>query len=240
MVAFVRLKPIGLVLVTICLSLSLAACGSRPGPAEPAQLQQPQAQPMAPQQAPQQASPPEAPPVQVQQPQAQPMAAQQPQIQPAPPQQEPPAEQLQAQADLPQQAPQPQPQAPQPPPPPQAPPAKAPPQLPPSPAINLVGIWESQTMTGYGVMYSEMILQPNGSYSYLVRWGDLMTWETGLYEVGQGFIHFSVQDYEPKEYKGTAMLRPTSWTVFYTVVDQDTMIWEDRVLGTQWTVYRRR
>ena len=89
-------------------------------------------------------------------------------------------------------------------------------------------------------MYTQMILQPNGSYSYQVVWGDLMTWEVGLYEVGEGFIHFAVQDYEPKEYKGQWLSRPTSWTVFYTVLDENTMIWEDRILGTQWTVYRQR
>jgi hypothetical protein len=104
----------------------------------------------------------------------------------------------------------------------------------------VVGIWESQIATEYGPMYTQMILQPNGGYSYQVVWGDLMTWEVGLYEVGEGFIHFAVQDYEPKEYQGQWLSRPTSWTVFYTVLDENTMIWEDRVLGTQWTVYRQR
>lgn len=117
-----------------------------------------------------------------------------------------------------------------------------PPQVPqqPSAAINPVGIWESQITTGYGVIYTQMILQPNGNYSYQVVLGDLMTWEVGLYEVGQGFIHFSLRDYGPTTYKGTELSRPMSWTVFYTVVDEDTMVWEDRVLGTQWTVHRRR
>ena len=112
------------------------------------------------------------------------------------------------------------------------------PQLPTT--ISVVGIWESQIATEYGPMYTQMILQPNGGYSYQVVWGDLMTWEVGLYEVGEGFIHFAVQDYEPKEYQGQWLSRPTSWTVFYTVLDENTMIWEDRVLGTQWTVYRQR
>ena len=115
-----------------------------------------------------------------------------------------------------------------------------PPQPQPPTAINVVGIWESRIATDYGPMYTQMILQPNGGYSYQVVWGDLMTWEVGLYEVGEGFIHFAVQDYEPKEYKGQRLSRPTSWTVFYTVLDENTMIWEDRVLGTRWTVYRQR
>lgn len=107
------------------------------------------------------------------------------------------------------------------------------------PAFSVVGIWESQIMTDYGVMYTQMVLQHDGSYSYQVVLGEYMTWEVGLYEVGQDFIHFSVQDYGPREYKGTEMSRPTSWTVFYTVVDENTMTWEDRVLGQRWTVYRR-
>lgn len=176
--------------------------------------QPPPAQPMQPQQAPQ-ADQLQAQPAQPQQPQAQPVQPRQGQAAPMAPQQAPP-------------------QVPQL----QAPPAQV--QPPQAAAINVVGIWESQIMTGYGVMFTQMILQPNGSYSYQVRLGNLMTWEVGLYEVGQGFIHFSVQNYEPKEYMDKQMSRPTSWTVFYTVVDQDTMIWEDRVLDTQWTVYRRR
>ncbi len=123
---------------------------------------------------------------------------------------------------------------------PQPPLQPAAPQRPAPAAIKLAGIWESQMTTGFGTMYSQMILHPNKSYSYQVILGDLMTWETGTYEPGEGFIHFSVLNYEPKVYKGTTMSRPTSWTVFYTVVDENTMIWEDRVLGTQWTVYRRR
>jgi hypothetical protein len=137
----------------------------------------------------------------------------------------------QVQPDQPPGAPQPQ----------QAPAQPVQPQ-PPAAGINLVGIWESQIMTDYGVMYTQMILQPNGSYSYQVILGDLMTWEVGTYQVvaDQNFIHFTLEDYGPTTYKGTQLSRPTSWGVFYTVVDGDTMIWEDRVLGTQWTVHRRR
>jgi len=115
-------------------------------------------------------------------------------------------------------------------------------QQPPAAEINLVGIWEGQIMTDYGVMYTEMILQPNGNYSYQAVLGDLMTWEVGAYEVvaDQNFIHFTLENYGPTTYKGTQLSRPMSWSVFYTVVDADTMIWEDRVLGTQWTVYRKR
>jgi hypothetical protein len=142
----------------------------------------------------------------------------------------------QPQAPIAPQQPQAQPAWPQ-----QAPPAQpAWPQQAPPVSFNLVGIWEAQIPTEYGIMYTQMILQPNGSYSYQVILGDLMTWETGFYEVGSGYIHFTLQNYGPTTYKGTELSRPMSWSVFYTVVDADTMVWEDRVLGSQWTVRRRR
>lgn len=97
-------------------------------------------------------------------------------------------------------------------------------------------------MTDYGVMSAQMILQPNGNYSYQVIMGELMTWEVGTYEVlaDQNFIHFALENYGPTTYKGTQLARPMSWSVFYTVVDADTMIWKDSVFSTQWTVHRRR
>lgn len=152
----------------------------------------------------------QAAPVMAPQQPAAPMAPQQPQAQPMLPQQALP----QAQPALPQQAP--------------------------PVAFNLVGIWEAQIPTDYGGMFTQMILQPNGSYSYQVVLGDLMTWETGFYETGPGYIHFALQNYGPTTYKGTELSRPMSWSVFYTVVDADTMVWEDRVLGSRWTVHRRR
>ncbi|MBI4672123.1 MAG: hypothetical protein HY741_10715 [Chloroflexi bacterium] len=106
-------------------------------------------------------------------------------------------------------------------------------------AIDLVGIWTSAETTQYGTVYAETILERNNNYSHQVRWGDLMTYEVGVYQAGDGFIHFSVQDYQPKEYKGTALSRPLSWTVYFTVVDENTMTWEDRIMNTRWQVHRR-
>lgn len=106
-------------------------------------------------------------------------------------------------------------------------------------ARDLVGIWTSEEMTQYGMVYAETILERNNNYSHQVRWNDLMTYEVGVYEVGDGFIHFNVQDYQPKVYKGTELSRPLSWTVFYSVVDDNTMFWEDRILNTRWQVHRR-
>lgn len=106
-------------------------------------------------------------------------------------------------------------------------------------AIDVVGIWTSEETTPYGTVYAETILQRNNNYSHQVRWNDLMTYETGVYQVGDGFIHFNVQDYQPKTYKGTDLSRPLSWTVYFTVVDANTMVWEDRIMNTRWQVHRR-
>lgn len=102
-----------------------------------------------------------------------------------------------------------------------------------------VGIWTSEEVTAYGTVYAETILERTRTYSHMVRWSDLMTYEVGEYQVLEGAIHFSVRDYEPKVYKGTEMSRPLSWTVRYTVVDENTMIWEDRIMQTRWEVHRR-
>jgi hypothetical protein len=106
-------------------------------------------------------------------------------------------------------------------------------------AIDLVGIWTSEETTEYGTVYAETILERNNNYSHQVRWRDLMTYEVGVYQAGDNFIHFSVRDYQPKSYKGTELSRPLSWTVYYTVVDENTMIWEDRIMNTRWQVHRR-
>ncbi len=105
-------------------------------------------------------------------------------------------------------------------------------------SIDFAGVWESQTTTLYGTVYSQMFLDRYGEYSMQSWWLDLLSYEVGFYVVGDGFIHFTVADYQPKIYKGKWMTRPTSWTAWYTVLDQDRMIWEDRTIGTRWTVRR--
>lgn len=106
--------------------------------------------------------------------------------------------------------------------------------------FKLTGIWESQTDTGFGTtMYTELIINPNKTFSQQVTVADLMAYDTGIYEVGEGFIHFVVQDHEPKVYKGKQMSWITSFTYFYTPVDANTVAFEDRVAGSQWTAYRK-
>jgi hypothetical protein len=105
--------------------------------------------------------------------------------------------------------------------------------------FRLEGIWEAQVDTEFGTVYSELILEPTRTFSQQVLFNDLMTYDTGTYQVGQGFIHFAVENHEPKVYKGQEMTWVNSFTYFYTPVDANSMILEDRIASTRWTVYRK-
>jgi len=105
--------------------------------------------------------------------------------------------------------------------------------------FKLTGIWESQTQTDYGVVSSQLLLEPTGTFSQQVTLGNLLTYDVGTYVVGDGFIHFTVTDHEPKEYLGKQMTWVNSFTYFYTPIDASSMLVEDRIMGTQWTMYRR-
>jgi hypothetical protein len=98
-------------------------------------------------------------------------------------------------------------------------------------AGRLVGIWQGSN--------EELVLKDDGTFSRTVTWGGLMTWDIGLYEVGGGFIHFAVQDHEPKEYLGQPLSYVTSFTYFYTFVDNDHVVFEDHLINTQWDMYRQ-
>jgi hypothetical protein len=103
----------------------------------------------------------------------------------------------------------------------------------------VTGIWASYTETDSGPVSTELILEYTGTFSQKVTWGSLMTLDTGLYEVGDGFIHFAVTHHEPQYYNGQPMSYVTSFTYFFTPVDADTMILEDHVMKTQWYAYRQ-
>ena len=105
--------------------------------------------------------------------------------------------------------------------------------------FTLEGTWVSETDTQLGVMDTELILEYTGTFSQQVTLGDLLTYDVGTYAVGDGFIRFIVEKHEPKTYKGQEMHWLTSFTYYYTVVDADTMVFEDRIAGTRWTVHRK-
>jgi hypothetical protein len=104
---------------------------------------------------------------------------------------------------------------------------------------ELAGVWDSQTQTQYGIVYSELILEHTGTFSQQAVIADLMTYDVGFYEVGDGWIHFSVQNHEPKVYKGKDMTWPNSFTYFYTFIDADTIKFEDHIINSSWVAYRK-
>ncbi len=79
----------------------------------------------------------------------------------------------------------------------------------------LVGAWQGEERGPLGVMSVELIFFRNGTYRRSHQWGELMTFDTGTYTVAENWIHFKLQDYGPRTYKGQVMTRPMSdtWVV---------------------------
>jgi hypothetical protein len=104
--------------------------------------------------------------------------------------------------------------------------------------FQIFGIWKATVQSPYGAMAIELVLQPNKKFSQTAVLNNMMTYDTGTVELGEGYIHFVVQDHEPKVYNGVPMKWLQSWTYFYTVVDANTMTFEDRIANSRWNVYR--
>lgn len=105
---------------------------------------------------------------------------------------------------------------------------------------NLIGTWRADVSTPWGPGTAETILMKNGRFSKTFSVGEMKTLDTGKYKVGQGFIHFDIQDHEPKVYKGKPMSWVKSETVFFELVGPDRMLCEDRVTGGRWEAFRVR
>ena len=113
-------------------------------------------------------------------------------------------------------------------------------QAQPLPAENIVGLWRSQFPTPMGMGFSEVVFMPDGRFQKKVRAGELMTLDIGRYTVGQGYIHFDIEDHEPKTYMGQPMQWVKSETWLFRFVNPDLIIFEDRLTGTRWEAHRVR
>jgi len=107
-------------------------------------------------------------------------------------------------------------------------------------AQDLIGTWASQVTTPLCVGTAETILMPNGSFSKTFRCGQLVTWDTGMYTVGEGYIHFNITDHEPKKYNGKHMQWVKSETVFFRFIGPNRMMCHDRITGGSWEAVRIR
>jgi hypothetical protein len=107
-------------------------------------------------------------------------------------------------------------------------------------AKSLVGTWRAQVSTPWGPGLAETILMKNGRFSKTFKVAEMKTLDTGKYTVGQGYIHFDIEDHEPKVYKGKPMHWIKSETVFFQMAGPDRMLCEDRITGGRWEAYRVR
>ncbi|NJD08463.1 MAG: hypothetical protein FIA97_18490 [Methylococcaceae bacterium] len=107
-------------------------------------------------------------------------------------------------------------------------------------AQDVVGTWQSQVTTPYCMAAGETILMPDGTFSKTFRCGEMFTLDTGTYKVGEGYIHFNIQDHEPKTWRGKPMHWVKSETVFFQMAGPDRMLCNDRITGGSWEAYRVR
>jgi hypothetical protein len=104
--------------------------------------------------------------------------------------------------------------------------------------FDIVGIWESQVDTDVGTVSTSLILERTGTFSQVATWNDLMTLDTGEYNIVGNAIHFTVTHHEPTEYKGQPLTWVTSFTYFVTPIDATSMYVEDHIMNTSWTMYK--
>ncbi|EEW25914.1 hypothetical protein [Rhodobacter ferrooxidans] len=77
---------------------------------------------------------------------------------------------------------------------------------------DLVGVWQGAEITGDLVISGEVMFFPDGHYQRSHVLGQLMTMTSGPYRVAENWVHFAVDDYEPKWYAGVAQYPPPSET----------------------------
>lgn len=92
-------------------------------------------------------------------------------------------------------------------------------------AQSVVGVWQCRSLspTPLGMCEGQTILNKDGTYSRRDRCGNLQSWDTGAYKTGEGYIHYEMKDYEPKEYMGKPMTRPKSDTTYFQWVGPNTI-----------------
>ena len=85
----------------------------------------------------------------------------------------------------------------------------------PAGAAGLSGHWRGVEGSLLGTMATDVIFFPDGTYSRSHRLGNLMTRDTGTYQLVQNWIHFRLQNWGPTEYMGKPLSWPTSdtWVV---------------------------
>jgi len=104
--------------------------------------------------------------------------------------------------------------------------------------FDIVGIWDSQVDTSQGLVSTRLILEHTGTFSQTVTWNGLMTLDTGEYNIIGNAVHFTVTHHEPTEFQGQPMSWVASFTYFVTPIDATSMMVEDHIMNTNWTMYK--
>jgi hypothetical protein len=77
---------------------------------------------------------------------------------------------------------------------------------------ELVGVWRGTESIGRVIINGEVIFYEDGGYRRMHQLGYLETWDVGSYRIARNWIHFEIEDYEPKYYQGVFQHRPPSDT----------------------------
>ncbi|MBK6530796.1 MAG: hypothetical protein IPF99_14645 [Deltaproteobacteria bacterium] len=88
---------------------------------------------------------------------------------------------------------------------------------------RLVGVWTAQAASPLGPIQSQLILQPNGSFTRLTTdTSGHMSRMWGVWFIpAPGMLRLNVQGYAPTHYRGTAIAAPPSELVQYRVLDNN-------------------
>jgi hypothetical protein len=105
--------------------------------------------------------------------------------------------------------------------------------------FQLAGVWLSKIQTNRGVLITELILDPSNKFCQKTTYNDHRISDVGIYHADSGCIDFFVEDHEPKVYHGRPMSWLRCWTCFFTVVDGNTMLFENRSTKHRWSVHRQ-
>jgi hypothetical protein len=103
---------------------------------------------------------------------------------------------------------------------------------------QVVGTWFYQLQTPYGVANYQLFMDSTKNFTCQTTMNGLMAYDSGEYQHQDDFVHFVVKKHEPKVRNGKKEHWLTSWGYYYKVVDADKLLFEDRLVGGRFYVYR--
>lgn len=105
--------------------------------------------------------------------------------------------------------------------------------------FQFAGVWTSKMEGERGTKSMELVFQPPNRFSQKSIVNKETTHDVGTYQAGAGYLHFFIEDHEPKVSNGRQVSWPRNWTYFFTVLDENTMVLENRISRSKWTLRRK-